>query len=190
MKQIFLITAALLAGFVGGILGTRVSRASNQQVVRARTFELVNEAGQTISFWGVDKGENLVLTFGSRGLARGSALTGGRPGDLENPNNQMAAIGLQANEMPILNMSGADRKRRVTLLLSQDSKPALVMEDETGPRLHLGIEGSDTPGPQDNDWSLVFYPEVARIGFHSEKTEGQTYVQGGVFVRKDKVKYP
>jgi hypothetical protein len=190
MKQIFLIMAALLAGFVGGVLGARVSRVGSQQVVRARSFELVNEAGQAISFWGVDRGQNIVLTFGSRGPFRGSALPARPPGDLKDSDNQMAAIGLQGDDMPILTMSGADRKKRVTLSLSQDSKPALAMEDETGLRLHLGVEGTDTPGPEDNDWSLVFRPEVARIGLHAEKRQGQTYVQGGVFVNKDKIKYP
>jgi hypothetical protein len=194
MKQTFLIIAALLAGFVGGILGTRVGRArqqNSQQVIRARSFELVNEAGQVLSFWGVDKGQNIVLTFGSRGPFRGSALLPGRPpGDLEDPHKQVTAIGLQGDDMPLMKMSGADGKTRVRLLLSPDGKPTLSMEDETGPRVSLGIEQSDTPGPDDNDWSLVFRPEVARIGLHAEKHQGQTYVQGGVFVSKDKIKYP
>jgi hypothetical protein len=64
------------------------------------------------------------------------------------------------------------------------------MDDETGPRVRLGFEGSDTPNPDDSDYSLVFTPEVARIGFHAEKVGGQTYVQGGVYVRQGKVKYP
>ncbi len=64
------------------------------------------------------------------------------------------------------------------------------MEDETGPRLSLGVEQSDTPGPDDHDWSLVFNPDIARIGLHSEKVGGQRYIQGGVWVNKDRVKYP
>ncbi len=194
MKQIVPVVAALLAGFVGGFFGTLVIRTRDQsrpeQAVRARSFELVNEAGQAISYWGVDKGQNAVLTFGSRGLPIGSALPGRPPGDLENPDSQVASIGLQGNDMPFLKMRGADKKTRVRLYLSQDGKPFLLMEDETGPRVSLGIEQSDTPGPQDNDWSLAFYPEVARIGLHTEKDAGQTYVRGGLFVNQDKVKYP
>jgi hypothetical protein len=52
------------------------------------------------------------------------------------------------------------------------------------------VEGSDTPGPQDNDWSLAFYPERARIGMYTEKVGGQTYVRGSFAVHEDRVKYP
>jgi len=52
------------------------------------------------------------------------------------------------------------------------------------------VEQSDTPGPQDNDWSLVFNPERARIGMYTEKSGGQTYVRGAFVVHHDKVKYP
>src|SRR5580704_15102974 len=71
MKQIPMIAAALVAGFVGGILGARLARTGDQPVVRARNFELVDASGQAIAFWGVDKGQNEVLAFGSRGLASG-----------------------------------------------------------------------------------------------------------------------
>jgi hypothetical protein len=78
----------------------------------------------------------------------------------------------------------------VRMLLSTDGKPFLLMEDETGPRVSLGIEQSDTPGPDDNDWTLTFYPERARIGMFTEKVGGQKYVRGVFLVNKDKVKYP
>jgi hypothetical protein len=194
MKQTAFIAAALAAGFVGGVVGTLAMRPREQprteQFIRARSFELVNERGQAISFWGIDEGQNVVLAFGSRGLPQGSAIPGRPPEDLKNPDNQVNAIGLQGNDMPILTMNGADRKRRATLLLSEDSKPALAMEDASGIRLHLGVEGSDTPGPQDNDWSLAFYPERARIGMYTEKVGGQTYVRGSFAVHPDRVKYP
>jgi hypothetical protein len=194
MKPTLTIVSALIAGFVGGMLGSRMPRGGEQrppQLVRARSFELVNEAGQAISYWGIDKGGNLVLTFGTRGAFEGSALLGRPVVDLKDIDNQLTAIGLQGNDMPLLKMHGADGKTRVRLLLSPDSKPTLTMEDETGPRVSLGIEQSDTPGPDDNDWSLVFGPNyIARIGLHSEKREGHTYVQGGVYINKEKVEYP
>jgi hypothetical protein len=87
-------------------------------------------------------------------------------------------------------MRGADRRLRVNLLFSLYEKPVLIMEDETGPRLRLGFEGSDVATPEENDWSLVFIPEVVRIGFRAEKKGGQMYVQGGVDINPDKVKYP
>jgi len=160
-----------------------------EQVIRARSFELVNEAGHPISFWGVDQGQNAVLAFGSRGLALSDAPRR-VPAGLSNPENQLAAFGLQGNDAPILTMRGADGKTRVRLLLSPDAKPTLTMEDETGPRVSLGIEQSDTPGPQDNDWTLVFGPERARIGMFTEKDNGQTYVRGIFLLNKEKVKYP
>jgi hypothetical protein len=190
MKPILVIVAALVAGFVGGILSGRVARTGDQRVVRARSFELVNETGQTISFWGVDNGQNAVLTFGSRGFALEGARPHSLPVGLGNPHNQLTAFGLQANDSPLLKMSGTDGKTRVRLLLSQDNKPVLTMEDENGPRVSLGIEQSDTPGPEDNNWSLVFAQERARIGMGTEKEGGRRYVRGVLFVNPDKVEYP
>jgi len=193
MKYIPVILAALLAGFIGGILGTRVIRIGEQdlkQVVRARSFELVDEKGNTISFWGIDRGDNAVLAFGSRGLAPGGAHPQNIPLGLVNPENQLTSIGLQGADNPILKMSGADGKTRLRMLLSTDGKPVLTMEDEIRPRLSLGIEQSDTPGPDDKDWTLVFSQERARIGMFTEKVGGQEYVRGVLLVNKDKVKYP
>ena len=58
MKQAIAIGAALVAGFIGGILGTRLTHMADRPVadsiVRARSFELVDKTGKVISFWGVD----------------------------------------------------------------------------------------------------------------------------------------
>ncbi len=196
MKQTLLIVAALLAGFVGGVLGTRVALAHRErppeQVVRAHRFELVNESGQTISYWGVDRADNAVLAFGSRWPASSGGPndpSGRPPQPLDNPHNQQMAIGVIADS-PFLKLRGPDGKTRVRLYLSSYQKPFLLMEDETGPRLLLGVEQSDTPSPQDNDWSLAFYPERARIGMYTEKIGGQTYVRGSFGVQRDRVKYP
>ncbi len=196
MKQIFVVAAALLAGFVGGILGTRVAPSRDQtplrQVIRARSFELVDEAGQTISYWGMDKGENVVLAFGGHHAmpsGAGRPLSDHSPLSLTDPDNQRAVIGV-VDGIPFLKLRGADGKTRVRLLLSIYEKPILLMEDETGPRVSLGVQQSDTPGPQDNDWTLDFYPERARIGMYAVKEGGQTYVLGGFAVNRDKVKYP
>lgn len=193
MKQLTLITAALVAGLLGGMtspLILRLSERNPQQVIRARSFELVNATGQMISYWGIDDGGNIVLAFGSRGLQKGSDVMGRGPEDVKSPRNQLEAIGLQGNDMPVLQMNGADRKVRVSLLLTPDSKPALSLEDATGPRVHLGIEGSDTGAADDNDWALAFYPERARIGMYAEKIGGLTYVRGSFAVHEDRVQYP
>jgi hypothetical protein len=194
MKQAFLVMAALLAGFIGGILGERVARTRQQphteQLVRARSFELVDETGKTISYWGIDKGNNAVLAFGSHWPLPPPAGVGGQyPVGLDDPHNQRAAIGV-IDDGPFLFMRGADGKTRVRMYLSIDGKPILMMEDENSWRVALGIDQSDTPGPQDNDWALQFYPERVWLGMHTFKEGGQTVVQGGYSVNRDKLKYP
>jgi hypothetical protein len=198
VKQIIVVGAALAAGFFGGVTSTFVLRGYLQprpeQVVRARSFELVDRSGRVISYWGIDKGQSVVLAFGSRPdtrLAEGAARPIHAPLGLYNPANQLAAIGLLANDSPTLTLRGADGKTRVRLDLSDWAQPALIMEDETGPRVLLGIDQSDTPGPGDNNWALVFGPEErARIGMGTEKVSGTTYLRGGVFVNGKRVKYP
>lgn len=198
MKHTFLVVAALAAGFVGGIASTFALRGYTQprpeQVLRARSFELVDDAGRAISYWGIDDGHNVVLAFGSRPgtqLAEGAPRPVHAPHGLYNPENQLAAIGLLADDSPFLKQRGPDGKTRVRLYLSDYAKPFLLMEDETGPRVSLGIDQSDTPGPGDNNWALVFGPEErARIGMGTEKVGGTTYIRGGLFVNENRVKYP
>lgn len=194
MKPTFLIVAALLAGFIGGILGARVARthglAHPEQAIRARSFELVDEEGRAISFWGVDKGQNTVLAFAGHWPKQPSGRGGGHPPlPLDDPHNQRATIGV-IDDSPFVDLKAADGQTRMRLNLTADGKPILWMADEHQPRMWLGIEQSDTPGPQDNDWGLIFYPDVLRIGTKTEEVAGQTYVQGGIFVSKDKMKYP
>ena len=133
MRLTFTIAAALVAGFVGGLVGSRVMRASEDEprkIVRSASFELVDSSGQVISFWGVDQGENAVLAFGGRGLARDGARPHGVPAGLRNPDNQLTAFGLLGFDSPFLKMSGADAKTRVRLYLSDYAKPFLLLEDE------------------------------------------------------------
>jgi hypothetical protein len=191
MKHLYIILTAVVAGFFGGVLATRMGYSSAQEpksVIRARGFEVVDERGQTISFWGVDQGQNVVLAFGSRGFAPGGARPRNSPPGLSNPDNQVAAIGLLGEDSPMLKMRGADGKLRLRMLLSTDAKPVLTMGDEKGPRVALGVEQSDTPGPEDNNWSLVFAHETARIGMGTEKKNGQTCVRGVFFVNPKRVK--
>ncbi len=190
MKSILTVAAALIAGFIGGLIGTRLSGARDQVIARAHSFELLDESGEVISFWGVDSGHNAVLAFGNRGRAPGGAHPQSVPAGLANPDNQLSAVGLFSDDNPMLKMSGSDGRTRVRLYLSTDGKPFLLMEDDTGPRVSLGIEQSDTPGPEDNNWSLAFYPERARIGMNTLKEGGRRYVVGTFSLNKDKIEYP
>ena len=115
-------------------------------------------------------------------------MPGHPPLKLDDPHNQRAAIGV-TDDSPFLEFRGANGETRARLDLSIYGKPALLMRDETGPRVLLGIDQSDTPGPQDNDWALSFYPERVWLGMHTFKEQGQTYVQGGFSVNRDKLKY-
>ena len=61
--------------------------------------------------------------------------------------------------------------------VDSDGKPDFTLWDEKTWRVVLGIQKSDTPGPQDNDWGLDFYPERAGIGMTCVKRGAQTTVQ-------------
>ena len=101
MRSVFFVIAGLVAGFVGGVLGARLTlhreQALSEQVVRARSFELLDEAGQAISYWGIDNNKNAVLAFGSHWpttKVRGGSPSGHPPGRLEDLANQRVAIGV------------------------------------------------------------------------------------------------
>jgi hypothetical protein len=193
MRSFIHVAISLLAGLGGGILSNAIlgSRQSTQpqKVLRAQSFEVVDQGGNAVAFWGVDQGHQVVLAFGGRGHAPDEAART-LPGGLENPANQLAAFGLQGNDSPIMRMSGADGRSRLRMYLSQDSKPILLMEDQQGPRLSLGVDSSDTPSPGDGDWTLTFLPDRVRIGTFTEKAGGLTYVRGYFIVNKDPVRYP
>jgi hypothetical protein len=191
VKQVFVVIAALAAGFVGGILGTHwiPIRPSPEQVIRARAFELVDGAGNVISFWGIDKGEHTVLAFASQGV---NPKVGGRAQRVDfrpdDPIGQLASVG-EADDMPFVRFKGEDGRDRMNLVISMTGKPLLLMGDEDGPRVGLGIRQSDTPGPQDNDWALEFGPERASIGMTGRRTQdGVRYFRGFSFVNEDMAK--
>jgi hypothetical protein len=194
MKQVIVIAAALLAGLIGGILGTRLTHTGDrylaERVVRARSFELVDEAGKVISFWGVDKREYTVLAFrGPESVSRAEPATNQRSPGLEDPLNQRTAIGVMADS-PFLTFRAPDGKVRMSLWLSPWQKPLLSMDDETGPRVRLGINHSDSPSAADNDWALSFHPDRAWIGMFSRTEGGQEYVRGFLSISKEKRKSP
>lgn len=194
MKQTLLIAASLFTGFLGGTIGAGFILARyegcTRQAVRARGFELVNESGQAISYWGVDKRQNVVLAFGRQ---MPDPKPGGPAGitslGLDNPENQRAAFGM-VGDTPTALYRASDGRLRMSVCLSMYDKPIIVMEDRSGKRVSLGIQHSDTPGPQDDDWALAFFPDVATIGTFTREIGGQTYVRGLLSVSRDGVKYP
>jgi len=194
MKQTAFVAAALVAGFVGGVLGERLAytrrRVQPEQIVRARSFELVDETGRAISYWGIDSRNYAVLAFGSYWPPDKTGRGGQHPTlPLDDPNNQRATIGVIADS-PFLEYKAPDGKTRMSLGLSIYEKPLLWMADETGHRLWLGNPQSDTPGPNDNNWILSFEPDRAWMGMFTVDEGGQKYVRGTFGVNRDKVKYP
>ena len=187
MKQSLLIIAALLAGFLGGVIGTVLTRedARPRTVVRAHSFELIGDDGRAISFWGVGKDKYAVLAFGSN---RTAPMAGGtRAFDLHDPRNQRASLGV-VDDSPFLYFRAPDGEPRMSLSLSTFQKPILWMGDETGGRVWLGVQQSHTAGLQDGTWALNFGPEKARIGMAQVEAGGREYFEGFFFVSKDKVR--
>ncbi len=194
MKQVLLIVVAASVGFAGGIVGARMFPSQTGQtparVLRAHSFELVNDSGQVVSFWGIDKGKQVVLAFGNSHQKTDVKDPIPPEEGLDEPSHQRTAIGLLGDGSPFLALQARDGKPRERLSLTEYDKPILLMDDETGVRVSLGLAQSDTPGPRDNDWSLDFYPRRASIGMYNIHEGDQVYVRGFVSVHKDNVKYP
>jgi hypothetical protein len=90
----------------------------------------------------------------------------------------------------MLEFKAEDGRPRASLYLFPEGKPILLLDDETGPRVSLGLQQSDTPGPEDNDWALTFEPDRAWIGMYTHKTRGHNHVQGAYGVHTDRVESP
>jgi hypothetical protein len=192
IKTICTLIAALLLGFVGGIIGTLMvlhrEKASIQQEVRARRFELVDENREVLSVWGTDHLHNPLLAFAPSGVGKEDRPGVGYLGhnlSLDDADSQRVGIGLTADGDPFFKFRGHDEKPRASLYVDSNGKPEFTLSDETTWRVALGIRGSDTPGPQDNDWGLDFYPERAGIGMTCVKRGAQTMVHGYSYVHKD-----
>lgn len=194
MKQLILVVAALLAGFLGGGASTVLFRhdpeGPSMKVVRAARFELVNQAGQVISMWGSDKGEQVVLAFGKPDATTAVPSQSSPLDTLDDLDRQRAAIGLLGDGSPFVELRSKKGPPRARMYLNEFEKPALLMDDETGVRLALGVEQGDVPSTDDNDWVLNFYPERARMGMSARHDSTGTFVNGFLAVHKDAVKYP
>lgn len=160
---------ALAAGFVGSVLHdwVRGHPASPVEVVRAKRYEVVNESGGVLSFWGPDndpriptttpKGTLLVFmdVRGQRGVEFGS-----RTGD----------------KGPTLNFFDKIHRERVRLALSQGDDPILGFSSTVieGAVLLGAIEGdvwTDKPG---DSWGLRLRSRKARSSiFASEWSDGR-----------------
>jgi hypothetical protein len=196
IKTVSTLIAALLLGFVGGIMGTLTilhrEKAGIRHEVRARRFELVDENAEVVSVWGIDRLHNPLLTFAPSGVGKQDRPFEGYLGhklSLDDADSQRVGIGLTADGDPFFKFRGHDEKPRASLYVDSDGKPDFMLWDEKTWRVVLGIQKSDTPGPQDNDWGLAFYPERAGIGMACVKHGAETMVHGYSYVHKDEAPF-
>ncbi len=170
-KNCFVILAACVAGFLGGLLSSNSHvDAAPQDVIRASKFELVNSEGIAVANWEVDSGQEVHLRF------------------LYKHDSVGAEFGILADGRPFLRMRGRDRKRRIVMELDQADKPMLGMGDERWEgRVRLGFIPPDTFPYSDWDhWGLFFRPfgsarPIAGIGMMqtgSSPLEGFLSVSG------------
>ena len=162
-RNVLFLALASLFGFIGGTVQTwlRPAQTAAPAVVRATRFELVDDSGRLISFWGFDGRKHLVFTF------------------LDKGRNDLATLGLSSGNAPFLDLVGKDGKSRLILQLFGDDRPLLAMSDgHYEGRIMLGFIQPDTPTPTD-DWGLFFRtpqeggPNLVRIGMFRRDLHGR-----------------
>jgi hypothetical protein len=188
MRPLYLVSIAFAAGVLGGVLGTQITRWSaepNGTVVKARQFELIDERGNIVAFWGSDQNSNAVLAFAK------SRQSGQPPSaDLKDPKNQRMSVGVLADGSPLLSFMGNDGQARLRGLLTEYDKPILMLEDAGGPRVSLGIQQSDTHDPADDNWALTFEPETDKATIGIIKDPISKHLYGGLWINGSKIKLP
>jgi hypothetical protein len=153
--------------------------------IRARRFELTDERGRTIAVWGTDSQGSAVLAFSKpRGKDDQAAV------DLDDPRNQRASMGVRPWGSPWIGFMGSDAQPRLEISLRQYEKPLLVLGDQSGGRVSLGIDEGDAPGPATDDWSLTFHPEYrAAIGMVKLHGKGQKRLTGFWSINNEPMKF-
>jgi hypothetical protein len=182
MKSVSIVVMALVAGVTGGIIGSRVrglpAQSPPTRVIQASRFDLVDNAGNTISSWGTDQSNDVLLTFR---YPKGDAVPKGGHTLSGNPRGIMS-LGVLANGLPWLGLMGPDGEARVRLYVGRYEKPILLMEDGQATRVSLGFEAPDTDDPQADDWSLTFFSrngvdDMASIGTLVKQKHIKGYVE-------------
>ena len=191
-KTIITFAMSFLVGCAGGISGTLIILHHESQiaqpVVRARSFELIDESGRAVSRWGIDQHHNPLIAF----MPGDAPSSGSLANDLslDNGDTQRLAIGLTGDANPFLTFRGDDKKPRVQLWVSEFGQPVFSLYDENSCRVTLGVRRSDTPSLNDRDWGLDFNPDRASIGMETVQQQGHSYVKGYLSVRQDKIPFP
>ncbi len=153
-EAVLLLTAGAL-GFVGGSLARQRSAAADAspQVIRASRFELVDESGRVVAFWGHDDYRHTVIAFTPDGGA------------------EAAWFGVDSVASGTLRVGGEGGHATLNLWRG---KPVLAMGDKRfATRLLLGFIQSDYPSPAEDSWALMFRrPDLAVVGTLKDPLRG------------------
>jgi hypothetical protein len=192
-KTVITLAASLLVGCAGGIAGTLIILHHKpefaQAVVRAHSFELIDDRGKAVSRWGIDENHNPLIAFmpsAATPLSASSVMDL----SLEDRGTQRVAIGLTGDANPFLTFRGNDKRPRVQLWVSEFGQPVFSLYDENSCRAVLGVRRSDTPSANDRDWGLDFLPDRAGIGMGTVRKDGRNYAQGYFYLHQDQTPVP
>ena len=166
MKSILKQCVSWLLSFVFGVFGGyaythwHAAKVEKVATLRSSRFELTDNSGRVVAFWGTDRGNDTVLAFLQK--ANQDMVPTGYG---SNPNEALA-VGMTSTQSPFINLQAKDGSSRAQLNLSEYQKPVFIMSDEHYEgRLMLGFISNDYPSPEDDDWALLFRgPDVAGIG--------------------------
>jgi hypothetical protein len=167
LRESFTLALAICGGFVGGSIATSLNRvsAATPKSIQASRFELVDEAGKPIAFWGVDtnstNGQQVVISF------------------TNSKKMQVATFGIMSQKGPFLKISASDGKPMAIFELGWQERPVLIMNDHKFEgRMVLGSIENDAPSPNDDDWGIAFRAPTslvpyASMGLLREPTSGR-----------------
>lgn len=176
-KTILHILWVFAIGFAGGATGTIFMKSRGGDVIRAHRFELIDSAGRTSAFLGTQEDQPVLIFVGNQGGGNASSLL-----------HQRALLGVAADGTPILQFRSETGTPSVRLY--GNAKPVLLLGNNTGVRVSLGLLQSDTPSINDDDWGLTFRPELATIGVSAVSDPQGKYYRGFVTVRKERKPFP
>jgi hypothetical protein len=181
----WLMLAALAAGWFGGVLGRTApfeALAQTQTLVRAGEMRLVDADGRTKALLTLIKGQPRLLLLDDRGEFRivvGLSDAGRPEVQLKDETGRTRAeMSVTGKNAPALLMTDAAGGRRVGLTLDQRGQPSFLLRDETGrERLAVwqerGEQGLALAGADGRPRAGLVLSDRSgpSLGFYNEKSE-------------------
>jgi hypothetical protein len=171
---------ALGAGFVGSVARDWI--ATTPRTIRAKRFEVIGAADETLSYWGPDSDPRIPSTTPKGILLVFMDPSGSRRCQIG------SRIGDYGPELLLYDKGGPSQVRRqeyvvdprVSLTLGFNGDPLLAMRDHSTWRVFLGAEHGDAPSVRDDDWRIMFRSRtnaMCGMGTHGVSSEkSQAYV--------------